>query len=45
MIWTVLDYPKNIDIELGDLPDAIRTLDEVIKEIVGDLNNNHFVSR
>ena len=29
LIWTVLDYPKNIDIELQDLPDAIRPLNEV----------------
>ena len=29
VIWTVLDYPRNVDVELNDLPDAIRPLDEV----------------
>ena len=29
VIWTVLDYPRNFDIELGDIPDAIRPLPEV----------------
>ena len=31
VIWTVLDYPKGFDLELDDLPDAIRSLDEVRK--------------
>ena len=31
VIWTVLDYPKGFDLELDDLPDAIRSLDEVIQ--------------
>ena len=34
MIWTVLDYPRNVDVELNDLPDAIRPLDEVTSVIV-----------
>ena len=34
MIWTVLDYPRNVDVELNDLPDAIRPLDEVTSAIV-----------
>ena len=29
VIWTVLDYPRNLDVELGDIPDAIRPLPEV----------------
>ena len=29
VIWTLLDYPRNIDVELGDIPDAIRPLKEV----------------
>ena len=32
VIWTVLDYPKGFDLELDDLPDAIRSLDEVMKK-------------
>ena len=34
VIWTVLDYPRNVDVELNDLPDAIRPLDEVTSVIV-----------
>jgi len=37
VIWTLLDYPKNMDVDLHDLPDAIRPLDEIkdnIKEAV-----------
>ena len=29
VLWTVLDYPRNFDVELGDIPDAIRPLQEV----------------
>ena len=33
VIWTLLDYPKNMDVDLHDLPDAIRPLDEVVDNI------------
>jgi len=29
VLWTVLDYPRDIDMELGDIPDAIRPLKEI----------------
>ena len=32
VVWTILDYPKNMDIDLEDIsnnPDAFRQLDEV----------------
>jgi len=33
VIWSVLDYPKGFDLMLNDLPDAIRPLDEIEKNI------------
>ena len=42
VIWTVLDYPKGFDLELDDLPDAIRSLDEVIKDLMFEPKLTHF---
>jgi len=42
LIWTVLDYPKNIDIELQDLPDAIRPLNEIKSNLQDAVNKGYF---
>ena len=34
LIFTVLDYPPNVDIELNELPDAIRPIKEVSAKFI-----------
>jgi len=42
LIFTVLDYPPNIDMELNELPDAIRPNDEVKKNLQNAVNKGWF---
>jgi len=42
LIWTVLDYPKNIDIDLHDLPDSIRPLNEIKSNLQDAVNKGYF---
>ena len=44
VIWTLLDYPKNMDVDLHDLPDAIRPLDEVVDNISFEIIQKHLFS-
>ena len=44
VIWTLLDYPKNMDVDLHDLPDAIRPLDEVVDNISFKIFHKHLLS-
>ena len=44
VIWTLLDYPKNMDVDLHDLPDAIRPLDEVVDNISFKIFQKHLFS-
>merc|ERR1711970_228961 len=42
LIFTVLDYPPNMDVELNDLPDAIRPNKEVKKNLQNAVNKGWF---
>jgi len=42
LIFTVLDYPPNVDIELNELPDAIRPIDEVKENLENAVNKGWF---
>eukprot|EP00092_Neocalanus_flemingeri_P024038 GFUD01026073.1.p1 GENE.GFUD01026073.1~~GFUD01026073.1.p1 ORF type:complete len:177 (+),score=42.49 GFUD01026073.1:62-532(+) len=42
LIFTVLDYPPNTDIELNELPDAIRPIAEVKQNLVDAVNKGWF---
>jgi len=42
LIFTVLDYPPNVDIELNELPDAIRPIKEVKKNLQNAVNKGWF---
>ena len=46
VVWTILDYPKNMDIDLEDIsnnPDAFRPMDEVNKMFFCLVFSTHFI--